>query len=138
MVKYYFDACIWLDLLEDRNESLLPRGDYAWNLFKKILKEEGIIIYSDMIIEELTQGYGYPFYKIEPLFQMFKRILCHIDTTDEYVRKAKDLSSKRNIPYGDALHAILARKHQAEFITRDHDFEKITDIIIAKKPEDIT
>ncbi|MBS3176080.1 PIN domain-containing protein [Candidatus Woesearchaeota archaeon] len=135
--RYYLDACIWLDLIEDRNEPHLSRGDYAWKLLKKIISEEGVILYSDMIVEELTEGYGYPMYKIEPLFQLLKRVLFYIDSTEEYIGKAKEIGGKRNIPHGDVLHALLARDYRAQLVSRDRDFEKLKDIVISKKPEEL-
>ncbi|MBI2047107.1 PIN domain-containing protein, partial [Candidatus Pacearchaeota archaeon] len=51
--------------------------------------------------------------------------------------KAKDLSKKRDIPLFDALHALLARDQRATLVTRDKHFEKLSDIISYKKPEEL-
>ncbi len=42
------------------------------------------------------------------------------------------------VPFGDAMHAILSRDHEAQLISRDEkDFNKLKDVTIMKKPEDL-
>lgn len=135
--KYYFDTSIWLDLFENRDEEHLPKGKYAWELMKKIIVEDAVIVYSDFIITELIEGYGYPPYKAEALFQPFQRIIFFVYSTEKQNTKAQDLSAKRKIPFGDALHAFIARDCQAQLVTRDKDFQKLIDIILTKKPEEL-
>src|SRR3989338_2738312 len=135
--RYYFDTSIWLDLFENRDEEHLLKGKHVWALMKKILAEDSLIIYSDIIVEEL-HDFGYPPYKIEALFQPFQRILLFVYANENQKWKANDLCKKRNIPPYDALHALIARENNAIMVTRDHDFQLLLDIIIPKRPEELT
>ena len=44
--KYYLDTSIWLDFLENRNGSNLPKGDWAHKLLDKITENNDKAIYS--------------------------------------------------------------------------------------------
>ena len=52
-------------------------------------------------------------------------------------QEATKLKKERNLPFGDCLHAIIARDNEAIMITRDIHFEEIQDIIKSYKPEDL-
>ena len=134
--KYYLDTSIWLDFFENRNEPNLPKGDWAHELLSKITGNNDKIIYSDIVILEL----GVVDYKpneIEKLFEKIKPILIFVESTEKQARKVKDLSSKRDIPKGDALHALIARDNKATLVTLDNHFKKLLDITIPKRPQDI-
>ena len=60
-----------------------------------------------------------------------------MESTEKQVRKSKDLSSKRDIPKGDALHALIARDNKATLVTLDNHFKKLYDITKSKRPQDI-
>jgi len=55
----------------------------------------------------------------------------------EIVFEAKKLAEQRNIPRGDVLHALIAKKHNFILVTRDKHFNFLTDIVKYFKPEDI-
>ena len=55
--KYYFDTCIWIDYFEGRKDNIRPLGDWAFDLIKKIIREEAILVYSDLVEEELSEKY---------------------------------------------------------------------------------
>lgn len=135
-MKYYFDTSIWIDLFEDRNEPNLPKGEFIKRLLIKITNESHIIFYSDLIIKELINN-NYTIFEIREIFEKVKDITKWIDTTTKQINKAKDLSVKRKIPKGDALHALIARDNKAILITRDKDFQKLLDITQPFKPEDL-
>jgi len=48
------------------------------------------------------------------------------------------LSKELNIPFGDALHGILAKENNAVMVTKDRHFRKLKDKINIKKPEALT
>lgn len=50
---------------------------------------------------------------------------------------AKKLAIQRDVPRGDSLHAILSRDNEAQLISRDEHFERLKDITVAEKPEEI-
>ena len=60
-----------------------------------------------------------------------------MESTEKQARKAKDLSSKRDIPKGDALHALIARDNKATLVTLDNHFKKLLDITKPKRPQDL-
>jgi len=55
--KYYIDACIWIDFFDNRSDRFRPLGDWAIELLNKIVRENGLIIISDHLINELKQRY---------------------------------------------------------------------------------
>ena len=132
----YFDTSIWLDLFEDRDEPNMPKGKWATELVGKIIRENEKIAYSDLNISELEDA-GYSLYEIERLFQPFDFILIYIESTKQEVGKSRDLSLKRGIPKGDALHALIARDNNLILITLDNHFQRLLDIIKPAKPQDI-
>lgn len=134
--KYYFDTSIWLDFFENRDEPNLPKGEWVNKLINKIIAEDNRIIYSDHIIVELGLA-GYNSYEIENMFERMKQVLIFVESTEKQIGKAKDLSSKRNIPKGDALHALIARDSRAVLVTLDNHFKKIRDITGPKRPQDL-
>ena len=94
------------------------------------------MIYSDIVILELGVA-GYQPHEIGRLFEKIKPILIFVESTEKQARKAKDLSAKRDVPKGDALHALIARDNKATLVTMDNHFKKLLDITKPKKPQDI-
>ncbi len=137
LIKYYLDACIWRDYYENRNDKFRPLGEWALMLINKIIKEENSFIVSDLIISELN--IKYPLSLIEEIFQPIKKagLLILINKTEFQVRDAWQFSKRRKIEFSDALHCILARDNDAILITRDKHFEKLSEIVVIKKPEDL-
>ena len=133
--KYYLDTSIWLDFFENRNEPNLPKGDWVHELLDKITKNNDKVIYSDIAILELD-AVGYQYHEIEKLFEKIKPILIFVESTEKQARRAKDLSSKRDVPKGDALHALIARDNKATLVTLDNHFKKLLDITKPKRPQD--
>ena len=128
-MRYYFDTSIWIDIFEGRDR-------LSKKLLDKIIYEDNRIVYSQAIIAELI-GFGYHFFDIKDLFRPFRYILTYVLIAKHNLGKAKDLASKRGIPKRDALHALLAREYRAILVTRDRDFERLRDIIISKRPEEL-
>ncbi|MBI2565386.1 PIN domain-containing protein [Candidatus Woesearchaeota archaeon] len=136
MQKFYLDTSIWLDFFEDRDEPNFPKSDWAHKLLNKITENNDKIIYSDIVILELGVV-GYQPHEIEKLFEKIKPILIFVESTEQQARKAKDLESKRNIPKGDALHALIARDNKATLVTLDNHFKKLLDITKPKRSQEI-
>ena len=136
MNKYYADTSIWIDLYEDRkgfnNEKL---GDYALDLFYFIIEKNHKLIISDMLIKEL--GINYTTAQINGMMKIYENLIEKIKITTKQRDEAKELSLERNLPYGDALHAIIARDNNLILVTRDNHFKKLTDISQYYKPEEL-
>ena len=133
---FYFDTSIWLDFFENRDEPNFQKGELVNKLLNKIINENDKILYSDINLIEL-KALGYSAYELKDMFKELKAILFFVESTNYQIGKAKDISAKRSIPKGDALHAIIARDNHAILITFDDHFKKIVDITKPYKPQDI-
>ena|SRR3989344_781513 len=134
--KYLIDTSIWVDLYEDRkgykNE---PLGEYALKLLSRIKIKKSNIILTDLLVRELEMNYSIP--EINGMFNPFEKIIIKIITTEKQREEAKKIAKERNIPPGDALHAIIARDNNLILITRDKHFKKLEDISKHYKPEEL-
>jgi|SRR3989338_370761 len=134
--KYYVDTSIWMDLLEDRkgfNDE--PLGDYALKLFTMIKAKNHKLVLSDLLIRELESNYSIE--EINGMVLPFKKIIEKVFVTKEQRDEAKKIAEERDLPPGDALHAIVARDHNFIIVTRDKHFKNLTDITRHYKPEEI-
>lgn len=131
--NYYLDTQTWLDFAEKRGYN----GEIVKRLLQKIIKENKIILYSDFTIRELKK-LGYLENEINKILSAAKpNNLKRIHKTKEQFLEGKKLAKQRNIPLGDAIHAILARDHEATLVSRDSDFQRLKDIVETKTPEDL-
>jgi predicted nucleic acid-binding protein len=135
--KYLINTSIWIDLYEDRkgfnNE---PLGDYALKLLSKIKAKEDIIVLTDLLVRELEMNYSMP--EINGMFKPFEKIIQKAIATKEQRDESKKLAEERDVPKGDALHAIIARDLNIILITRNKHFKQLEDISKHYKPEEIT
>ncbi len=135
--RYYIDTAIWRDYYENRSDNLRPLGEWALACITKIIIQEGTILYSDFIKEELKISYSDE--EQLRIFEIGSKSEClkRIEISNSEIEEARKISQRRDIPFGDALHAILARNNNATLITRDHHFEKLQDIVKIRKPEEL-
>lgn len=136
MQKYYLDACIWIDYFENRKDRFRPLGDWALDLIKKIIEENALILYSELVEEELSTRYSQRDIKailgITPFENRIK-----VKISDFQIRESIHTSKKLNIPRKDALHAIIARDNNAILVTRDKHFQELQEKITIRKPEEL-
>jgi predicted nucleic acid-binding protein len=134
--KYYVDTSIWIDLYEDRKGyNSEPLGYYAAKLFGMIKAKGGKVIVSDYLLRELERHY--PLQEINQMLMPFAKNIERIIVTKEMLAEAKDIGKSRNVPKGDAFHAMMAKKHRLVLVTRDNHFRKLSDISDYYRPEDI-
>ncbi|MDO8642753.1 MAG: PIN domain-containing protein [Candidatus Woesearchaeota archaeon] len=130
---FYFDTSIWMDIYDERGHN----GEVARKLMEKIVMDDDIVLYSDAIVAELKK-LGFSEYEINQMFSIAKPDhIRRVQSTKNQIEEAQRVAQQRDVPRRDALHAILARDHEAQLISRDWDFEKLRDITKAKKPEDL-
>ena len=136
-MKYYVDTSIWRDFYEDRKDRLRPLGEFAFEFFKMVKTNHEKVLYSELVIKELLVGYSNK--NIEELFEFLTEgsILEKVKIKKRHILEAVRLSKKLKIPFGDCLHALLARDNNAIVITRDKHFDKLRKIVTVKKPEEI-
>ena len=103
----------------------------------KIINKDWVIFYSDIVVKELKR-LGYSDYEISALFSMVKPDhLKRLHATKEQCIEARRLALQRAVPFGDVLHAVLARDYNLRFVSRDKDFQKLKDVTITKIPEEL-
>lgn len=135
--RYYIDTSIWRDLHEGRKDRFRDLGEWAFQMFKKIRQNKDKIIYSDLVIEELSIAFDKQ--EIGRIFRLASEegVLERIEIKEQQAQEAAKLRRQLNVPFGDALHAVLARDSKAILIARDHHFEELTTIATIKKPEEL-
>ncbi|MBN1376960.1 PIN domain-containing protein [Candidatus Woesearchaeota archaeon] len=137
--KYLIDTCVWRDFYENRfSKNKKPLGKYATKLFTKIINNNSQILFSKSLILELKNDYDEK--EINDMLNLlfFNKILKKIEITKEEYSEAKRLVKERNIPFIDCLNAVQARNHKAIMVTQDkHFFQKLNDIVKAKRPQEI-
>ena len=134
--KYYVDTSIWMDLLEDRKGyNGEPLGDYALKLFVMIKAKKHTLVVSDLLIRELESNYSVE--EINGMVLPFQNIIEKVLMTKEQRDEAKKIALERDLPPGDALHAIVARDNRYVMVTRDKHFKYLQDITKHYKPEEI-
>ncbi len=138
--KYLLDTCIWRDFYEDRfSKSGRPLGQYATDLFIKILRNKDKIILSETLIWELKKDYK----EIE-IYDMLNllflnKVLVKIDINKEEYFEAKRLAQERSLPFINCLNAVHARNHNAIIVSQDYHYLKgLSDISKAIKPEQLS
>ena len=135
-MDYYFDTSIWIDLLEDRKGFVgEPLGGYAMKLICSIRSDKSVLVISDLLIKELVKHYTVN--EIKSMLKPFERFTRKIVTDKRQEIEARKLALQRNVPQGDALHAILARDNNLLLIARDNHFRRLEDISDHYRPEDL-
>lgn len=134
-IRYYIDTAIWRDLHEDRKDKSKNLGELAFGLFVKIRSNKEKIVYSDFVVEELSHAYDEQ--TISKIFKSVSALLEKVEISEKQMNETAVLSKELNIPFGDALHGILARDNNAIMVTRDKHFKKFRDRILVKKPEEL-
>ena len=133
MTVYYLDTSIWLDFHETRGVN----GECALKLILKLITLNEIVLYSDLHIREF-KNVGYSIDEINSIFRIMKPgNFRRVHIYDSQIVEAKKLATLRAVPKKDALHAVLARDNSAILISRDKHFERLIDVVEAKRPEDI-
>ena len=110
---FYLDTSIWLDFHEKREIN----GELALKLILKIINEDLKIAYSDLHIKEF-KNLEYTQNEINSILIIVKpNNIKHVHIYREQKEEAKKIARKRNVPEGDALHAIICRDNK---IKRHH------------------
>ena len=133
MDQFYLDTSIWIDFYERRGENGKAAADFMF----RILSTKRTIFISDFVLKEM-KCLGYSQDEINKMLSITKPDnIRKVHLFKEQLEEANRIAAKRKIPRGDAIHGILARDNNAILISRDRDFEKIKEIVLTKKPEEI-
>jgi predicted nucleic acid-binding protein len=98
-----------------------------------VINTEGRVIISDILKDELKRKLEEQ--EIQALFSnlLTKDTKCSGST----LVRASKISKRRRIPFGDAIHAMIAREQNAILVTRDNHFDSLRDVCIITKPEQL-
>ena len=136
--KYLIDTCIWRDFYENRlSKSGKHLGGYATELFMKVLNNRFVVLFSDLLINELMKDYSEEEVSNMLDILFISNLLQKVDISEEDYTKAKEIAKQRNLPAGDVLHAIIAKKNCAILVSQDKHFQELKDIAEVKLPEEI-
>ena len=136
-MKYYIDAAIWRDFHENRTDRFRPLGEWAFELFRKIKIAKEKVLYSDMVVDELSKDFDKN--DIAKIFSIISEanLLEKVEIKEEQIKEAAGLCKQLKISFGDCLHAILARDNDAIMVTRDKHFAELQDLVDVKNPEEL-
>ncbi len=134
MARYYLDTCIWRDYFENRSDRFRPLGEWAFQFLRKIIDDEDLIFYSNVVENELAEFYSAE--KISEIFSIVpKELLIRVNASSEQLLRSHILSKKLGIPRNDVTHFILARDNHAVLVSRDAHLAVLGNLV--KKPEEL-
>ena len=135
---YYVDTSVWRDYYENRVAGVKPLGEFAFQFFRHCKENECIILYSELVLKEL--GVAYSAGKIKKIMEVVSdyKLLEKVENPIERQNlEAKRLKKKLNVPFADAMHAVLARDNGAVLISRDRHFRELREVVAVKYPEEV-
>ena len=129
MKTIFLDTNIYLDYLLQRKN-----GGFAFKIFRRALKCEFKIIISSKIAEELLGNVSNE--EVKSLLAFLSKKIVKAYYSDKDLELAQKLDKENR---NDALHAIIAEKHKADFlVTRNiKHFKKFSYKVKAVLPEQI-
>ena len=138
MTRYYVDTNIWIDFWEDRSDRLRPLGEFAFQFFRNAMEHKHTVCYSRLVVNELKRKFSEEVIEKE-LFNPLRKagVLEETSISKKQMDEAKRLASEKNVPFGDALHAILSRDNNAVLVSRDIHYDMLQDIVKVCKPEEV-
>jgi predicted nucleic acid-binding protein len=139
-MELYLDTHIFVDFWNERVDKMRPLGEFAYELLRETISCKHNLLFSDLIIAELTNSCGLTEHDIwNELFSDVIRAgkLSKVQITENQKQEARDMAARLNIPRSDALHAILAKDNNAVLVSRDHHHESVRDFVKVLAPEDI-
>lgn len=112
-LKVYCDANIFLDYLKERRDNIRPLHEFAFQFFSAGWNCKFHLIISDWLLEELSNHLTEK--QIESVLKEFrdKNKLITVNEEEGDRKKAKKISEH----WKDPLHAILANKSGADYLT---------------------
>ncbi|MCX6695507.1 MAG: PIN domain-containing protein [Candidatus Altiarchaeota archaeon] len=137
-MRYYVDTNIWIDFWEDRSDGLRPLGEFAFQFFNSVMEHKDTVCYSNLVVNELKKKFSEELIE-KQLFRPLRKagVLEEVGVSREQMSEARKIASKKNVPVGDALHAILSRDNNAVLVSRDAHCDMLQDIVEVHKPEEV-
>ncbi len=134
--RFYLDTSIWRDYFEDRTDSIRPLGELVASFLQECRARGCKILYSDLILRELSNVFSLE--QIRNFFSAFEDNLVQVKPSVVQRLEGESIARERPETHSaDALHAVMARDHQAVLVARDHGFECLRDLVEVRKPEEV-
>jgi predicted nucleic acid-binding protein len=135
MARFYVDTCIWRDYLENRVDRFRPLGEWAFEFFKRLVKNSDLLIFSDVVREELLQNMTD--LEVEDMLEIVPlKLRQYVQANNVDSSMAKRIATFHNIHFSDSLHLAIAIRTDSVLVTRDRHFGNVGFHHI-KKPEDL-
>lgn len=112
-LKIYCDANIFIDYFDERSDNIRPLKDFAFEFFSRGWNCAFELIISDWLKTELRRHLEDK--QINEIFNRFKEKNKLIIVKEE--KEDREKARKISKHWDDALHAILAKKANADFLT---------------------
>jgi predicted nucleic acid-binding protein len=103
-----------MDFLYERSNVVVEK------VFGLLLNHEIIVL--ELVMAELER------HKSTLNLVELKNVKC-VHSSEEQRKRARDISKKQDVPFGDALHAIIAKENNGVILTRDKHFLKLRDVV---------
>ena len=134
-MRVYVDTNPYIDVFEDRKNHLLDLGELSFQMFRRIRENKYELVVSDWLEKELENNEHLDEY--EDFIKELGGEGVKIYKTETDIKDKEEANKYQN--KADALHAILARKMNADIlITRnDKDFIEVQDIIEIGWPREL-
>lgn len=138
MKRFYVDPNSGLDFALNRSDGVRPLGEFAFQFFKKCIRNRWKVLYSNAVLSELGRKMS-PEQIEERCFKIISAqgLLMKVCHADRQVAEAKAISKNEKLPFIDTLHAIIARDNNAVIISRNFHFERLLKIAKVFLPEEI-
>ena len=135
-LKIYCNTNIFKDYADERVDNIRPLKDFAFEFFRKGWNCGYKLIVSDWLLEELRNNLKEE--QIQEILKPFreKNKLIPVDEEEGDREKAESISKKN---WRDALHAILANKASADYLTTRNipDYAGCEYLVRIRLPESI-
>jgi predicted nucleic acid-binding protein len=128
MNSFIIDTCVWIDFLRGRRHS-------SYLALIIVQKRKSKIIMPLVVLRELQKLI--PEIEINSIANFFKDEIVYIREKNNATKIAKRISRKRNLPFGDALIAVLAGENNSIVITTDNHFKQLSDICSFIHPDHV-
>ena len=135
----YMDTNIYMDYFDGRTDRLRPLGEFAYQVLKRAINCEFKIIISGLVLEELFYNtYEENIKRILSDFAANNKVI-KIEASSEDIGRARQIVKDRKTSFNDTLHAVLAKKANADFlVTRNlKDFYELQDLAKLALPENL-
>ena len=103
----------------------------------KALEREDTVVWSEAVENEVVVSPQIA--KVRAVLRAFTRLgrVQVVPASQEQIDEARGLCEERSVPFGDTIHAVLAKDTGALLVTRDAHFQELRNVVPSRLPEEI-